>query len=98
FPGRLESGRANVIKCFAYTVDYGSALMWLIWTIVIGILAGYIAGLIMKGRGMGVWVDLLVGIVGSVLGGWLFAIVGLAAYGLIGRLIMAVVGAVVLLW
>jgi uncharacterized membrane protein YeaQ/YmgE (transglycosylase-associated protein family) len=72
--------------------------MWLIWTIVIGILAGYIAGLIMKGRGMGVWVDLLVGIVGSVLGGWLFAIVGLAAYGLIARLIMAVVGAVVLLW
>jgi uncharacterized membrane protein YeaQ/YmgE (transglycosylase-associated protein family) len=72
--------------------------MWLIWTIVIGILAGYIAGLIMKGRGMGVWVDLLVGIVGSVLGGWLFAIVGLAAYGLLGRLIMAVVGAVVLLW
>jgi len=72
--------------------------MWLVWTIVIGILAGYIAGLIMKGRGMGVWVDLLVGIVGSVLGGWLFAIVGLAAYGLIARLIMAVVGAVVLLW
>jgi uncharacterized membrane protein YeaQ/YmgE (transglycosylase-associated protein family) len=72
--------------------------MWLIWTIVIGILAGYIAGLIMKGRGMGVLVDLLVGIVGSVLGGWLFAIVGLAAYGLIARLIMAVVGAVVLLW
>jgi uncharacterized membrane protein YeaQ/YmgE (transglycosylase-associated protein family) len=72
--------------------------MWLIWTIVIGILAGYIAGLIMKGRGMGVWIDLLVGIVGSMLGGWLFAIVGLAAYGLVARLIMAVVGAVVLLW
>ena len=71
--------------------------MWLIWTIVIGILAGFIAGKIVKGRGMGVGIDLLVGIVGSVLGGWLFAIVGLAAYGLIARLIMAVVGAVVLL-
>ena len=72
--------------------------MWLIWTIVIGILAGYIAGQIVKGRGMGVWVDLIVGIVGSVLGGWLFAIVGLAAYGLVARLIMAVVGSVALLW
>jgi uncharacterized membrane protein YeaQ/YmgE (transglycosylase-associated protein family) len=71
--------------------------MWLIWTILIGILAGYIAGHIVKGRGMGVGIDLLVGVVGSVLGGWLFAIVGLAAYGLIARLIMAVVGAVVLL-
>jgi uncharacterized membrane protein YeaQ/YmgE (transglycosylase-associated protein family) len=71
--------------------------MWLIWTILIGILAGYIAGHIVKGRGMGVGIDLLVGVVGSVLGGWLFAIVGLAAYGLIARLIMAVVGAVLLL-
>ena len=71
--------------------------MWLIWTIVIGILAGFLAGKVVKGHGMGVLMDLLVGIVGSVLGGWLFAIVGLAAYGLIGRLIMAFVGAVVLL-
>lgn len=71
--------------------------MWLVWTIVIGVLAGWLAGQIVKGRGMGIGIDLLVGIVGSVLGGWLFAIVGLAAYGLIARLIMAVVAAVVLL-
>jgi uncharacterized membrane protein YeaQ/YmgE (transglycosylase-associated protein family) len=71
--------------------------MWLIWTIVIGILAGWIAGQIVKGRGMGLGVDLLVGVVGAVLGGWIFALLGLAAYGLIGRLVMAVVGAVVLL-
>ncbi|HWG58260.1 MAG TPA: GlsB/YeaQ/YmgE family stress response membrane protein [Candidatus Acidoferrales bacterium] len=72
--------------------------MWLVWTIVIGILAGWIAGRLMKGRDMGLLMDLVVGIVGSVLGGWLFAIVGLAAYGLIARLIMAIVGAVFLLW
>jgi uncharacterized membrane protein YeaQ/YmgE (transglycosylase-associated protein family) len=71
--------------------------MWLIWTIVIGILAGFLAGKVVKGHGMGVLMDLVVGIVGSVLGGWLFAIVGLAAYGLIGRLVMAFAGAVVLL-
>ena len=71
--------------------------MWLLWTIVIGILAGFIAGKIVKGHGMGTLMDLLVGIVGSVLGGWIFTLLGLAAYGLIGQLVMATVGAVVLL-
>jgi uncharacterized membrane protein YeaQ/YmgE (transglycosylase-associated protein family) len=71
--------------------------MWLLWTIIIGILAGFIAGKIVKGHGMGTLMDLLVGIVGSVLGGWIFTLLGLAAYGLIGQLVMATVGAIVLL-
>jgi uncharacterized membrane protein YeaQ/YmgE (transglycosylase-associated protein family) len=71
--------------------------MWLIWTILIGILTGWLAGQLVKGRGMGVIVDLIVGIVGSILGGWIFGLLGLAAYGLIGRLVMSVVGAVILL-
>lgn len=71
--------------------------MWLIWTILIGILAGWLAGKIVKGRGMGIGIDLLVGIVGSVLGGWIFGLLGLAAFSLTGRLVMSVVGAVVLL-
>ena len=71
--------------------------MWLLWTIIIGILAGFIAGKIVKAHGMGTLMDLLIGIVGSVLGGWIFTLLGLAAYGLIGQLVMATVGAVVLL-
>jgi uncharacterized membrane protein YeaQ/YmgE (transglycosylase-associated protein family) len=71
--------------------------MWLIWTIVIGILAGWLAGQIVKGRGMGLVVDLIVGIIGSLLGGFVFGLLGLGAYGLIGRLVMATVGAVLLL-
>ena len=71
--------------------------MWVLWTIIIGILAGFIAGKIVKGHGMGTLMDLLIGIVGSVLGGWIFTLLGLAAYGLIGQLVMATVGAVVLL-
>jgi uncharacterized membrane protein YeaQ/YmgE (transglycosylase-associated protein family) len=71
--------------------------MWLLWTIVIGILAGFLAGKIVRGHGMGALMNLLVGIVGSVLGGWIFTLLGLAAYGLIGQLVMATVGAVVLL-
>jgi len=71
--------------------------MWLIWTIAIGILAGWLAGQVVKGRGMGLIVDLIVGIVGSFLGGFVFSLLGLATYGLIGRLVMSVVGAVILL-
>jgi uncharacterized membrane protein YeaQ/YmgE (transglycosylase-associated protein family) len=71
--------------------------MWLLWTVLIGIIAGFLAGKIVKGHGRGTLMDLLVGIVGSVLGGWIFTLLGLAAYGLIGQLVMATVGAVVLL-
>jgi len=71
--------------------------MWLIWTILIGIVAGWLAGQLVKGRGMGLIADLIVGIVGSFLGGFVFGLLGLASYGLIGRLVMSVVGAVILL-
>lgn len=72
--------------------------MFLLWTILIGIFAGFLAGHVVRGRGFGVLMDLIVGIVGSILGGWLFSLVGLAAYGLIGRLFTAFIGAVILLW
>lgn len=71
--------------------------MYLLWEILIGIAAGYLAGQIVKGRGMGVLMDLIVGIVGAILGGWIFGLIGLASYGLIGQLVVATVGAVVLL-
>jgi uncharacterized membrane protein YeaQ/YmgE (transglycosylase-associated protein family) len=72
--------------------------MWLLWTIVIGIIAGWLAGLIVKGRGMGLLVDLIVGIVGSLIGGFIAGLIGLAAYGLLGRLVIALAGAVILLF
>jgi uncharacterized membrane protein YeaQ/YmgE (transglycosylase-associated protein family) len=72
-------------------------MIWLIWTIMIGILAGWLAGQIVKGRGMGLVVDLIVGIIGSLLGGFIFGLLQLGTYGLIGRLVMATVGAVILL-
>jgi uncharacterized membrane protein YeaQ/YmgE (transglycosylase-associated protein family) len=71
--------------------------MWLLWEILIGIFVGFLAGQIVKGRGMGVLVDLIVGIIGSLLGGWIFGLLGFAGYGLIAQLVMGVVGAVVLL-
>ena len=71
--------------------------MWIVWTILLGILAGFIASNLVSGSGMGLLMDLVVGIVGSVLGGWIFAFLGLGAHNLIGQLIMAVVGAAALL-
>jgi uncharacterized membrane protein YeaQ/YmgE (transglycosylase-associated protein family) len=65
---------------------------------VIGILAGWLAGQITKGRGFGLLGDLIVGIVGSFLGSFIFGLLGIGAYSLLGRLVMSVVGAIVLLW
>lgn len=67
--------------------------MGFIWYIVIGIVAGFLAGKIMRGGGFGLVINLLLGILGGVLGGWVFALFGLAASGLIGSLITSTVGA-----
>ena len=72
--------------------------MYLVWEIVIGILAGYLAGKIMRGRGYGVLIDLLLGIVGSILGGMIFGLLGLYASGIIGQLVVATAGAVLLIY
>lgn len=66
--------------------------------LIIGAVAGWLAGNIMKGRGFGVLGNIVVGIIGSFLGGMLFGALGLKAFGLIGSLITATVGAVVLLY
>ncbi len=70
----------------------------LILLLVIGLLAGWLAGNIMKGGGFGLVGDLVIGVVGAFLGGWIFSVLGISAYGLLGMLIMALVGALVLLF
>lgn len=70
----------------------------ILWTIIIGILVGAIAGLIMRGRGFGTIVNLIVGVAGSFLGGWIYSLLGLTVGGMFGTFLMSVIGAVVLLW
>ena len=72
--------------------------MYLIWQIVIGILAGFLAGKIMRGRGYGLLVDLLLGIAGSILGGMVFGFLGLYSSGTIGQLVVATAGAALLIF
>ena len=69
-----------------------------IWFLIIGLVAGWLAGKIMKGSGFGLLGDLVIGVIGSVLGGWLFGLLGLSASGIIGSLITALIGAIVLLF
>ena len=73
-------------------------MFYLVWIVLVGILAGWLAGQITKGRGFGLLGDLIVGVLGSLLGSFLFGLIGIFAYGLLGRLIMSVIGAIVLLW
>ena len=53
--------------------------MGFIWYIIIGIVAGFLAGKVMRGGGFGLIINLLLGILGGVLGGWVFALFGLSA-------------------
>jgi uncharacterized membrane protein YeaQ/YmgE (transglycosylase-associated protein family) len=70
--------------------------MFLIWFLLVGLVAGWLAGKIMKGSGYGVIGDLVLGVIGAIVGGFLFRLVGIAAYGLIGSIIVATIGAIVL--
>lgn len=72
--------------------------MDLLWFILIGIAAGWLAGQIMRGGGFGLVGDLIVGVIGALLGGFLFGLLGISAAGLLGSLITATVGAMVLLF
>ena len=72
--------------------------MNLLWFLIVGIVAGWLAGVLVKGGGFGVIGDLVVGVIGAVLGGWLFTTLGASAGGgLVGSIIVATIGAVVLL-
>jgi len=72
--------------------------MDIIWFLFIGLIAGWIAAHIMKGRGFGLFGDIIVGIIGAVIGGYLFQMLGVVAYGTLGTIIMAVIGAMVFLF
>jgi uncharacterized membrane protein YeaQ/YmgE (transglycosylase-associated protein family) len=71
----------------------------MILALIIGAVAGWLAGQIMRGDGYGIIVDILLGIVGGWFGGWLFGKLGIhIGHGIIGSLIVSVVGAVILIW
>ena len=73
--------------------------MEFVWFILIGLAAGWLAGQVMKGGSFGVLGDIVVGVIGALLGGFLFRTFGVSAGGgLLGSLIVATIGAIVLLF
>jgi len=73
--------------------------MQFVWFVLIGLVAGWLAGQLMKGGGFGVVGDIVVGVVGALIGGWLFSALGASGGGgLIGSLVVATIGAVILIF
>ena len=70
----------------------------LVLFLVVGVVAGFLAGKIMKGSGYGLVGDLVIGVVGSFIGAWLFGVLGISAGGILGLLVAAIVGALLLLF
>jgi len=69
----------------------------LIWWLIVGLVAGWAAGKIMKGTGYGAFMDIVLGIAGAVVGGFLLGFLHLGG-GLIGSIVVATIGACLLVW
>ncbi len=73
--------------------------MGLLWFLLIGLIAGWLAGMLVKGGGFGVIGDMVVGVLGALLGGVLFTKLGVSSGGgMIGSIIVATIGAIILIF
>jgi uncharacterized membrane protein YeaQ/YmgE (transglycosylase-associated protein family) len=72
--------------------------MNLLYFLLIGLAAGWLAGQFMKGHGLGLVGNLIVGVIGAFLGGFLFSLLGIGVENILGQLICATVGAALLLY
>jgi uncharacterized membrane protein YeaQ/YmgE (transglycosylase-associated protein family) len=73
-----------------------NTLGYWIWFLFIGGVIGWLAGLIVRGRGFGILGDIVIGIVGAMLGGWMASVIGLSTGSSAGAFLLSLIGAVVL--
>jgi uncharacterized membrane protein YeaQ/YmgE (transglycosylase-associated protein family) len=72
--------------------------MFFLWILIVGMVAGWAAGKIMKGSGFGILTDILLGIAGAIVGGWIMRLLGFyTSGGLLPSILVAIFGAVVLI-
>lgn len=72
--------------------------MSLLWLIIVGLIAGWLAGVLVRGGGFGIIGDIIVGILGALIGGWIFTSSGVWPNGgLLGSILVATIGAVILI-
>jgi uncharacterized membrane protein YeaQ/YmgE (transglycosylase-associated protein family) len=77
----------------------GGNMAALVWWIIVGLIAGWITGKLMRGSGYGPVMDIVVGIIGAIVGGFIMRALGFAGQGgMIYTILVAVLGAVVLTW
>jgi uncharacterized membrane protein YeaQ/YmgE (transglycosylase-associated protein family) len=79
-----------------HVVFVGVSSRGLIGWIIIGLIAGWLTGKVTRGRGFGCLADVVLGLIGAVVGGWIFSRLGIATFGFWGSLAAATVGAVLL--
>ena len=73
--------------------------MHLLWWIVVGLIAGWATGKIMRGSGYGPFVDIVIGILGAIVGGWIMRAVGFRGQGgMLYTVLVAIGGAILLTW
>jgi uncharacterized membrane protein YeaQ/YmgE (transglycosylase-associated protein family) len=93
----LQSG--GTLRYILCAVVKGGWRMGILVSLLVGLVAGWLAGQVMKGGGYGVLVDILLGLLGGIIGGWLFGMLGLwPGGGILGSIIVSFVGAVILVW
>ncbi len=68
-----------------------------LWWLLVGLIAGFLASRVMRGGGYGLIGDIVVGLIGAFLGGWLASFLGIGSFGLIGTIVIAFIGACILL-
>ena len=73
------------------------SLTAVIWWLVVGLIAGFLASLVMRGGGYGIVGDIIIGLVGALIGGFLASLLGIGAGGFVGTIIIAFIGAVILI-
>lgn len=82
---------------FANIVLADISVAGLLWWLIVGLIAGFLASVVMRGGGYGIVGDIVVGIIGAFIGGFLASLLGIGAGGLIGTIIIAFIGACILI-
>jgi uncharacterized membrane protein YeaQ/YmgE (transglycosylase-associated protein family) len=73
--------------------------MHILWWIIVGLVAGWVTGKIMKGGGYGFWMDIILGIVGALVGGFIARTIGISpSGGLIYTILIAIVGSIIVVF
>jgi uncharacterized membrane protein YeaQ/YmgE (transglycosylase-associated protein family) len=96
---RCTGSQKNIkdVSIYATLKEDKGMLAAVVWWLIVGLIAGFLASLVMRGGGYGIIGDIVIGIVGALIGGFLANLFGIGAVGFVGTIIIAFVGACILI-